>query len=435
MYTGEKMMKILWVVVGAYLLIMNLTAFIVYGLDKYYAIKEKWRIPERTLLLLAGFGGVIGAGVGMLVFHHKVRKPKFTIGVPLIFAAYVLIAILIITGIPAEAASMSTTAVNVKGKAQGTSAVLTWSKRQGATGYRLEMFASNGKKLKALNTKNTKYTFKELDMNKTYSFRIRAFKKSGGRTIFSIPKKITVRIPNVKTKSTLKKLLQTGLKPMGSTMYVWGGGWNEADTGAGKEACTIGVSGRWKTFFEKQNKNYNYNTTRYQIHDGLDCSGYIGWCIYNIMNTKSGKSGYVMTADKMARDYANRGWGTFCTAGKVKDYRAGDIMSSSGHVYMVVGQCKDGSVVLMHSSPPGVQLSGTPSKTGKSNSQAVKLAAKYMKKYFPAWYKKYPDNARGMDYLRSYSQMRWDLSGTKIMSDPEGLRNMTADQVLAAIFK
>lgn len=390
---------------------------------------------DGKLTVMPGEQGLSKEEAGNELIKPEEENLKIKENLRIMLTAYLLMVILIIGSIPAQAASMSKSAVNIKGKAQGTSAVLTWSKRQGATGYRLEMFGSNGKKLKALNTKKTKYTFKELDMNKTYSFRIRAFKKSGGRTIFSTSKKITVRIPNVKTKSTLKKLLQTGLKPMGSTMYVWGGGWNEADTGAGKEARTIGVSRRWRSFFKKQNKNYNHNATRYQIHDGLDCSGYVGWCIYNIMNTKSGSTGYVMTANKMAREFANRGWGTYCAASKVKNYRAGDIMSSSGHVYIVVGQCGDGSIVLMHSSPPGVQFSGTPSKAGKSNSQAVKLAKKYMKKYFPEWYKKYPDNARGMDYLRKYNQMRWDLSGSKIMSDPEGLRNMTAEQVLKVIFQ
>lgn len=427
-------MKTIILITGVYLLIVNLAAFVSFGLDKYYAIRDKWRIPERTLLFLAGIGGAAGAGMGMLVFHHKTRKPKFTIGIPLILAVYFLIGSFLMMGTPAEAASMSKSPVNLKVKASGTSAVLTWSRRKGATGYRIEMYSSSNKKLKALNTKNTKYTFKELDMNKTYSFRIRAFKKSGGKTIFSTPKKVSVKIPKVKTKSTLKKFLQTSLKPVGSTMYVWGGGWNEADTGSGREARTIGVSKRWKSFFKKQSKHYNYNLTRYQIHDGLDCSGYVGWCIYNIMNTKSGRSGYVMAASKMASDYAKRGWGTYRSAGKVTDYRAGDIMSSSGHVYIVIGQCRDGSVVLMHSSPPGVQISGTATKSGRRNSQAVKLATKYMKKYFPQWYKKYPENARGADYLRGYSQMRWDLSGKKIMSDPEGLRNMTADKVLEAIF-
>lgn len=235
-------------------------------------------------------------------------------------------------------------------------------------------------------------------------------------------------------KATLKRLLLTGLQPVGSTMYVWGGGWNVADTGAGDEARTIGVSPKWKSFFEKQDSSYDYRKTRFQISDGLDCSGYIGWCIYNIMHTKNGESGYVMTAGKMASDFAARGWGSYIPRERVKDYRAGDIMSTPGHVWMAVGQCSDGSVALLHSSPPGVQLSGTPSENGERNSRAVKLAKYYMKKYFPAWYRKYPDCAKDASYLSSYSQMRWDISGNAFMTDPEGYRNKSADQILADLF-
>lgn len=67
-----------------YLLVINLMAFCAYGLDKRKAIKDKWRIPERTLILLAVFGGSVGALLGMRIFHHKTRKKKFCIGIPLI---------------------------------------------------------------------------------------------------------------------------------------------------------------------------------------------------------------------------------------------------------------------------------------------------------------------------------------------------------------
>ena len=237
-----------------------------------------------------------------------------------------------------------------------------------------------------------------------------------------------------KKSITIKKLLQTGLKPVGSTLYVWGGGWNKADTGAGKAAVTIGVSPKWKAFFKKQNKYYDYRRTRYQIENGLDCSGYIGWCIYNVMNTTSGKKGYVMSASKMAKNFASRGWGTYRSKKSVKNYKAGDIMSSSGHVYMVVGSCSDGSVVLLHSSPPGVQLCGTPSKSGKTNSKAVALAKKYMKTYYPTYYKRYPNCSRGMSYLRDYNQMRWKITRTSVMSDPDGYQKMTADRILKDLF-
>ena len=61
----------------------NLIVFCVYGLDKYKAKKDKWRIPEKTLLLLAFFFGGLGAFLGMRVFRHKTKHRLFTIGVPL----------------------------------------------------------------------------------------------------------------------------------------------------------------------------------------------------------------------------------------------------------------------------------------------------------------------------------------------------------------
>ncbi len=64
------------------LLAWNLFVFCVYGLDKYKAKKDKWRVPEKTLLLLALLMGAPGALLGMRVFHHKTKHRLFTIGVP-----------------------------------------------------------------------------------------------------------------------------------------------------------------------------------------------------------------------------------------------------------------------------------------------------------------------------------------------------------------
>ena len=63
-----------------YLLGINAVTFIVYGIDKYKAKKAKWRISEATLLLLAVFGGSIGAWIGMKVWHHKTMHKKFKYG-------------------------------------------------------------------------------------------------------------------------------------------------------------------------------------------------------------------------------------------------------------------------------------------------------------------------------------------------------------------
>ena len=66
--------------------------FMIYGVDKYKAVHNKWRIPETTLLVIAVIG-VIGAFAGMHVFHHKIRKAKFYVGVPVIFFLEMLAAI------------------------------------------------------------------------------------------------------------------------------------------------------------------------------------------------------------------------------------------------------------------------------------------------------------------------------------------------------
>ena len=67
-----------------YLLAINLLSFLIYGVDKWKAKREKWRVPEKTLFLLALLGGSVGALVGMKVFHHKTRKWYFRFGIPAI---------------------------------------------------------------------------------------------------------------------------------------------------------------------------------------------------------------------------------------------------------------------------------------------------------------------------------------------------------------
>ena len=66
-----------------FLIVISVVAFVMYGIDKHRAVNHQWRIPERTLILTAWLGGGIGALLGMLVFHHKTRKWKFRILVPL----------------------------------------------------------------------------------------------------------------------------------------------------------------------------------------------------------------------------------------------------------------------------------------------------------------------------------------------------------------
>lgn len=76
-----------------YLLIINAVAFVLMLVDKQKARKSKWRIPEATLMGVAALGGSIGAWFGMQVFRHKTKHIKFTLGIPLIFAAQVALGI------------------------------------------------------------------------------------------------------------------------------------------------------------------------------------------------------------------------------------------------------------------------------------------------------------------------------------------------------
>ena len=74
-----------------YLIIINIATFIIYGLDKYFAIHDMWRISEKALLGLAIAGGSVGAYAGMYTFRHKTKHQLFMIGVPVIFVMQVAV--------------------------------------------------------------------------------------------------------------------------------------------------------------------------------------------------------------------------------------------------------------------------------------------------------------------------------------------------------
>lgn len=78
-----------------YLIGVNVIAFLLYESDKRRARRHAWRIPEKTLLGIAALGGSVGALAAMSIFHHKTRKPKFYIGIPLILVAEAAAAVLI----------------------------------------------------------------------------------------------------------------------------------------------------------------------------------------------------------------------------------------------------------------------------------------------------------------------------------------------------
>jgi len=83
-------------IVLIYLVAINVVTFLIYGIDKWKAKRDKWRISEAALLGLAAIGGSIGAWLGMKVWHHKTMHKKFKYGIPLILAAQIALIVLVL---------------------------------------------------------------------------------------------------------------------------------------------------------------------------------------------------------------------------------------------------------------------------------------------------------------------------------------------------
>ena len=84
-------MKLLY----SYLLIINAAGFLLMLVDKWKAKKNRRRIRESTLLLVAALGGSVGSLAGMYLFRHKTLHLKFTVGIPLILAAQCFAVVLV----------------------------------------------------------------------------------------------------------------------------------------------------------------------------------------------------------------------------------------------------------------------------------------------------------------------------------------------------
>lgn len=271
---------------------------------------------------------------------------------------------------------------------------------------------------------------------------------------------------------TVKNLLSTALMPVGRCLYVYGGGWNWQDTGAGEATRTIGLSPDWVRFFEKRDESYTYRDAdgdeankdaahsyypygRFNQYGyaGLDCSGYVGWTLYNTFESEDGKAGWVNKSTEFAQGLAAQGLGSWSNEVSVPDGRPetallpGDIISLKGHVWMALGTCSDGSVVMLHSSPTrsyanqpggGVQLGAI---GPDHNCEALVLAETYNTKYFSDWHDRYPVFL--LPYERYFpstespdtGRFTWDLSAPNGLSDPEGVRDMTPAQLLALLFE
>ncbi len=259
---------------------------------------------------------------------------------------------------------------------------------------------------------------------------------------------------------TVKNYLATALEPVGTALYVYGGTWDWQDVASSPQGRTIGIPQTWIDFFQQQDANFSYRndndytSTTYQFglwnqyhYAGVDCSGYVGWSVYNVMNTRSNMPDtdyYVGGANTRAKRLAEAGFGEYTREFTAADFKPGDIMSMSGHCWICLGTCEDGSIVIAHSTPSdskngqgggGIQISGV---SDKPNSQAYQLAKYYMEKYYPEWSSRYDAVQRGMSYVTNISnsnngKFSWTI-GRAGLTDPDGFRDMSAEQVLAELF-
>ena len=232
-------------------------------------------------------------------------------------------------------------------------------------------------------------------------------------------KETTLRQP------TMQRFLEIAIQPIGSTMYIWGGGWNDGDEKSGTGSTRIGVSPIWEAFAKEQDASYDYEKYRYERELGLDCSGYVGWVVYNLFETEDGKDGYVTFSTEMAENFANRGWGKLYK--NPKQFFVGDIVSMEGHVWICLGTCEDGSVLLVHSSPPGVSICGTELSTRQGDSIAVQLAKTFMETYYKEWQTTYPNRSVSQTYLEEVTVLRWNV---ETLEDVIKYQQLSGEEIL-----
>lgn len=276
-----------------------------------------------------------------------------------------------------------------------------------------------------------------------------------------------IAIPGEKT---LKNFLTTALQPVGTTLYIYGGSWDWQDEGSSLQATTIGIPQSWIDFYQYQNADYTYREKdgdedtknpsnsyypygkwNQYCYAGADCSGYVGWVIYNTLNKESGKDGYVMGATKMAKIFAENGWGTWTQDVKIptnhddSNFKVGDIFSMNGHVWISFGTCDDGSIVITHSTPSnsingqpggGIQISAIGTT---EDCEAYQLAKKYMEEYYPDWCKRYKVILKKPeDYIKfkkesAAGKFSWNLENG-ILTDPDDYANKKPAEILKDIF-
>ena len=260
-------------------------------------------------------------------------------------------------------------------------------------------------------------------------------------------------ISGVPGDKTLLNFLKTAIMPVGTTLYIYGGGWDLKDKGSNVQTMTIGVSPDWVRFFNEHDGSFNYKDAECPKNGrfcggyneyrqaGLDCSGYVGWVLYNTLETENMRAGYVAASTGMAKGLAEKGLGKWSR--DITGITPGEIISIKGHVWISLGVCSDKSALILHSTPSksrtdqpggGVQMSAV----GRSKAcEAYDLADRYMSEYFPEWYRRYPIYLCDPDVYfllkdNTAGKFTWSY---EVLSDIENVGDMTPEEVLSVIFE
>lgn len=85
LFSNDRLNKYLFFGIAIYLLIMNIWALVLFGVDKSKAKRRQRRVRENKLIKVCFFGGATGGIIGMNLFRHKTLKKKFTVGIPVLF--------------------------------------------------------------------------------------------------------------------------------------------------------------------------------------------------------------------------------------------------------------------------------------------------------------------------------------------------------------
>lgn len=244
-----------------------------------------------------------------------------------------------------------------------------------------------------------------------YTFDSSGAYKSKKKAASKAPNKKTPGLQKATGTKTIRNYLIHSLRPVGTTTYLLG-------AGAGTEAGAPSVPKK------------------------MDCSWFVRWTTNQTMK----KNYEWVKSTNTAATYKKWGLGTYYSHKKLKKdnfmgkFKAGDLVNRTGHVWIVIGQCPDGSYVLVHTSPPCTQIAGTPRPSdGSGASQAIALAQQYMMKYYQSTLDKH--NIPGLNtwctdlygYMTdpTVTSFRWS---SKVLSDPEGYHKMPADKILADLY-